>query len=132
MSESADAFALATRSGMMRFPRFRRIEVGKRRRISFAKVLRRAEGEREVVTMGRGSIRPEVRVYSSSRSSMSWSSYLDPAGAGRDSSYLKSFRRDLSFEIEGSKGFPEARDAFSLERFSAMEASRRRRALLYR
>jgi hypothetical protein len=51
---------------------------------------------------------------------------------GRDSSYLKSSLRDLSFAIEGSRGFPDAREAFNFARFSAIEASRRRRALLYR
>lgn len=130
MSESADVFALASRSGMTIFPRFIRIEVGISSRISFAKVLRRVEGEREVVMRGRGSTMPDVRTYSSSRSSISESLELGCFECvGRDSSYLKSSRNVLSLATEGSNRFPDAREAFSFARFSATEASRSRRAL---
>jgi hypothetical protein len=54
------------RLGRIRFPRFRRMEVGSKRRISLLKVARRVEGLREVVTRGRGSLSPERRLYSSS------------------------------------------------------------------
>lgn len=47
----------------------------------------------------------------------------------RDSSYLKSSLKALSFATEGSSGFPEASDVFSCALFSAIEASRRSRAL---
>jgi hypothetical protein len=83
MSESAEALAEERRFGRMRFPRFRRIDVGRRSLISLLKIARRVEGLRDVVTRGRGSVRPERRLYSSSMlccaSAASWSS---------DSSYL--------------------------------------------
>ena len=133
MSVTAEALAPAARSVRSRFPRFNRIDVGIRSRISLAKVLRRAEGEREVVISGRGSTKPEVRAYSSSRSSISASLELESGcfeEDGRDSSYFKSSLRDLSFATEESRGFPDAREAFNFARFSAIDASRRRRALL--
>ena len=55
----------------MRFPRLRRMAVGRRRRISLAKAERRVEGEREVVTRTRGSIIPLKYAYSSSRARVS-------------------------------------------------------------
>lgn len=125
MSVSAAAFALDTRSGKIRLPLFKRMDVGRSKRISFAKVLSRADGDRDVVTRGRGSTKPDVRAYSSSTSMMSPSF---PCPDGRDSSYLKSSRRRVSFAMEGSKGFPDAREALSWARFSAIDASRRRSA----
>lgn len=71
ISEREADLALATRSVRIVFPRFNRIEVGKSSRTSFAKALRRDEGDREVVTKGRGSMRPDVKAYSSSRSTRS-------------------------------------------------------------
>lgn len=59
--------ALETNEGRTRFPRFRRMDVGRRRRISFANAASRVEGEREVVISGRGSTMPERWAYSSSR-----------------------------------------------------------------
>lgn len=67
----------------MRLPLFRRMDVGRRRRISFANEERRDEGSLEVVTSTRGSTMPESWAYSSSRSSSS-SMVL----SGRVSSYL--------------------------------------------
>lgn len=58
-SVSAEELADETRLGRISVPRFRRMEVGSRRRISFAKAESRVEGEREVVTRGRGSVIPE-------------------------------------------------------------------------
>jgi hypothetical protein len=77
-------------------------------------------------------MRPDVREYSSSMSIRSECLSLDfdsLAADESDSSYLKSSRRAVSFAIEGSSGFPEAREAFNFARFSAIEASRRTRAL---
>lgn len=68
ISVSAAAFALDIRSGKMRLPLFKRIDVGSSNRISFANVLSRADGDRDVVTSGRGSTKPDVRAYSSSTS----------------------------------------------------------------
>lgn len=83
MSERAEALAEERRLGRMSLPRLRRIDVGRRSLISLLNVARRVEGLREVVTRGRGSARPERRLYSSSMlcwaSAASWSS---------DSSYL--------------------------------------------
>ena len=90
MSVIAAAFALDTKSGRTRFPRFNRIDVGSIKRISLANVLRRIDGFREVVTMGRGSINPDVRAYSSSMSKRSASLFFC-ADAGNDSSYFKIF-----------------------------------------
>lgn len=131
MSVIAAAFALDTKSGRTRFPRFKRIDVGSIKRISLANVLRRIDGFREVVTIGRGSINPDVRAYSSSMSKRSASLFFC-SDAGNDSSYLKSSRSFLSFAMDGSRGFPEAREAFNCARFSAIEASRRSKALRYR
>lgn len=123
MSVRAAALALATRLGRMRLPRFKRIDVGNSSRISLEKAARRVEGLREVVTSGRGSERPESMEYSSSIES--WAA---AESGSRDSSYLKSLRRDLSLATEGSRGLPEARDFLSRARFSAMLASRSWRA----
>lgn len=70
-SVNALAFALATRVGKTCVPRFKRMDVGSRRRISFAKAESRVEGLREVVIKGRGSMIPERCAYSSSRARMS-------------------------------------------------------------
>jgi len=59
MSVRPDALALETRFGRIVVPRFNRIEVGSRRRISLAKAERRVEGDREVVTRGLGSRIPD-------------------------------------------------------------------------
>ena len=118
-SDSAEAFALDNRFSRIRLPRFNRIDVGSRSRISLLKVERRVEGSLEVVTSGRGSVRPDRREYSSSKSC---------ASVSRDSSNLKSFRSSLSFAIEGSSGFPLANEAFKAARFSAIDASRSCRA----
>src|SRR5256885_2271781 len=48
MSLSAAAFALERRLGMMRFPRFSLIEVGRSNLISFEKALSRVDGLRDV------------------------------------------------------------------------------------
>ena len=61
-----EAFALETRFGKIVVPLLSRMEVGSNRRISFAKADRRVEGDREVVTKGRGSMTPERCAYSSS------------------------------------------------------------------
>lgn len=66
-SVKALELALDINEGRTRFPRFKRIDVGRRRRISFAKAASRVEGEREVVIKGRGSAIPDRCVYSSSR-----------------------------------------------------------------
>ena len=58
-SESPEEFEEATRFGRTRLPLFKRIEVGRRRRISLANAERRDEGSREVVTRTRGSTIPE-------------------------------------------------------------------------
>ena len=108
MSLSALAFALEISEGRISVPRFSRIEVGRRRRISLLNVASRVEGEREVVISGRGSARPDSRLYSSSM--VCWASM---ASWSRDSSYLKSLRRVLSLAMAGSRGFPVARDRFS-------------------
>ena len=78
MSVRAAAVAEPTSVGSTSVPRFSRMEVGSRSRISLLKVESRVEGEREVVIRGRGSERPERWLYSSSRAR--WS--------GWDSSYL--------------------------------------------
>ncbi len=119
--------AEVTRFGNIRLPLLRRIEVGSRSLISFAKEDSRDEGSREVVTRTRGSITPLSWAYSSSSSNSS-----SVVRSARDSSYLKSFRSSLSFAISGAKGFPLAREAFSLALFSAISASRRVRARRYR
>ncbi|EZF99716.1 hypothetical protein H113_00705 [Trichophyton rubrum MR1459] len=129
MSLSAEALALATRSLSTSVPRFSRIEVGMSSRISFANVLRREEGSRDVVTSGRGSTRPEVTAYSSSISISSVAPFAFESPVGSDSSYLKSSLSRLSFAIDGSRGFPEARDCFSFALRSAIEASLSCRAL---
>ena len=66
MSERAEALAEESRFGRIRFPRLRRMEVGRSSRISLLKAARRVEGLRDVVTSGLGSVRPERRLYSSS------------------------------------------------------------------
>jgi len=58
----------------MRVPRLRRIDVGRSNLISFAKAESRVEGDREVVTRGRGSVMPDRWAYSSSMSL--WASAL--------------------------------------------------------
>lgn len=58
-SVRAAELALATSVGNIKVPRFKRIEVGRRSRISFAKAASRVEGERDVVIKGRGSAIPE-------------------------------------------------------------------------
>ena len=83
MSFNAEALALDRRLGMMRLPRFKRIDVGKRSLISFEKVLSLVEGLLEVVTKGRGSDNPESSEYSSS---MLCCASAD--SGSRDSSYL--------------------------------------------
>ena len=61
-------------SGRMSLPRLMRVAVGKRRRSSLVKVKSRVDGEREVVSRGRGSGRMGTGlVYSSSMSLMSLS-----------------------------------------------------------
>ena len=52
----------------MSVPRLRRMEVGSRRRISLAKAESRVDGDRDVVTRGRGSVMPDRWAYSSSMS----------------------------------------------------------------
>ena len=69
-----EALALETRLGRIRLPLFKRMEVGSRSRISLAKADKRVEGEREVVTKGRGSVIPDRWAYSSSMSL--WASAL--------------------------------------------------------
>lgn len=83
MSESPEAWADWTRLPRTRFPLFKRIDVGRRRRISFAKEESREDGSREVVTRTLGSTMPESCAYSSSKSSSS--SFVR---SSRDSSYL--------------------------------------------
>ena len=77
-SVSEEAFALETRFGRMRVPRLRRMDVGSRRRTSLAKADKRVEGDRDVVTRGRGSVTPDRYAYSSSISlcASALSSYL--------------------------------------------------------
>src|ERR1700679_2167891 len=123
MSLRPEARALETRFGRTRLPRLRRIEVGSNSLISFAKEDRREEGFRDVVTRMRGSTTPESWAYSSSKANSS-----STVRSARDSSYLKSVLRALSFAIEGSRGFPEAREALRAERLDASSASRRVRA----
>lgn len=59
ISESPDAWADVIRLGKMRFPRFRRIEVGINNLISFAKAESLDEGSLEVVISTLGSTIPE-------------------------------------------------------------------------
>ena len=77
-SVSEEAFALDTKFGRMSVPRLRRMDVGSSSRTSFAKADNRVEGEREVVTRGRGSVMPDRNAYSSSISlcASALSSYL--------------------------------------------------------
>jgi hypothetical protein len=127
----AEAFAEETRLSRMRFPRFRRMAVGRRSRTSFEKPLRRVEGERDVVTRIRGSDSPDRRAYSSSISSSSSLVSPEGPGVGRDSSYLKSSRRRLSLAtLESDSGFPDEREDLRAARFSAIEACWRVRARL--
>ncbi len=58
-SVNDEALALLTRLGKISVPRLRRIDVGSSNRISFANAESRVEGEREVVTRGRGSAMPD-------------------------------------------------------------------------
>ena len=73
-SVKEEELALETRLGRTRVPLLRRMEVGSRSRISLAKADSRVEGEREVVTRGRGSVMPDRWAYSSSMSL--WASAL--------------------------------------------------------
>jgi hypothetical protein len=124
-SDKPADFADWTRSGMICFPRLSRTAVGKSNLISLAKDESLEEGSLEVVTSTRGSTMPDSCAYSSSRSSCSFV-VRSPA----DSSYWKSFLRDLSFAMAGSSGLPEARAALSFARFSLISASRSRSARL--
>lgn len=117
-SVSAAELALVTSEGRTRVPRFRRIEVGSRSRISLAKAASRVEGEREVVTRGRGSVIPERWLYSSSRSGV----------VGRASSYRCEVKRAVSLASEGARGFPLEREAARAARLEAVSAERRVRA----
>lgn len=71
ISLNALAWALATSVGRTCAPRFSRMAVGRRRRISLAKEASRVEGLREVVMRGRGSTMPERCEYSSSMARVS-------------------------------------------------------------
>lgn len=113
-SVRAAELALATSVGNIKVPRFKRIDVGRRSRISFAKAASRVEGERDVVIKGRGSAIPERWLYSSSRSS---------AGAPA-SSYLCEARSAESFARPAARGFPLESDALSAARFEAVSAER--------
>lgn len=116
-SVRAAELALATSVGNIKVPRFKRIEVGRRSRISFAKAASRVEGERDVVIKGRGSAIPERWLYSSSRSS-----------AGPASSYLCEARSAESFARPAERGFPLESEALSAARFEAVSAERRESA----
>lgn len=100
-------------------PRFKRMEVGRIRRISLANAESRVDGEREVVTRGRGSAIPDRWLYSSSISS---------GLAAIASSYLWAARRGVSFARAGARGFPVAREAVRAARLAAVSAERRVRA----
>lgn len=118
-SVRAAEFALATREGRTNVPRFKRIDVGRRRRISLAKADRRVDGEREVVTRGRGSAIPDRWLYSSSTSS---------GLAATASSYLWAARRAVSLARAGVRGFPVAREAVRAAFLAVVSAERRVRA----
>lgn len=83
MSVKAAALAEDSRFGKIVFPLFSRIAVGSKSLISLLNVANLVLGERDVVTRGRGSERPERSAYSSSRDA--WASAVS---ASRDSSYL--------------------------------------------
>ena len=77
MSDKDEAFALETRFGRIKVPLFNRIDVGRRSLISFANADNFVDGDREVVTIGLGSVIPDKWEYSSSSSCCkSVSSYL--------------------------------------------------------
>lgn len=116
-SVRAAELALATSVGNTKVPRFNRIEVGRRSRISFAKAASRVEGERDVVIKGLGSAIPERWLYSSSRSS-----------AGAASSYLCEARRAESLARPAARGFPLESEALNAARFEAVSAERRESA----
>lgn len=116
-SVRAAELALATSVGNIKVPRFKRIEVGRSSRISFAKAASRVEGERDVVIKGRGSAIPERWLYSSSRSS-----------AGAASSYLCEARSAESFARPAARGFPLESEALNAARFEAVSAERRESA----
>lgn len=116
-SVRAAELALATSVGNIKVPRFKRIEVGRRSRISFAKAASRVEGERDVVIKGRGSAIPERWLYSSSRSS-----------AEAASSYLCEARSAESFARPVARGFPLESEALNAARFEAVSAERRESA----
>ena len=117
MSVRPEALALEMRFGRIVVPRLRRMEVGKSKRISLANAERRVDGDREVVTSGRGSMMPDKWAYSSSIANTS-------EGEGAFSSNLKSSRSAWSFAIDGTRGLPLASEAFNFARFSAVSASR--------
>lgn len=119
MSDKAAAFALEKRFGRIKLPRLSLMEVGRRSRISFEKADSLADGLLDVVTSGLGSAKPESIEYSSSMPCCAVA-----VSGSRDSSYLKSFFKDLSFATTGSSGLPLARDFFKRDRFSAIDASR--------
>lgn len=120
-SVKALELALDTNEGRTRLPRFNRIDVGRRRRISLANAASRVEGERDVVIRGRGSAIPERWVYSSSRASAS-------SVEGAVSSYAWEARRAESAAREGVSGFPLASDAFRAALLEAVSADWRVRA----
>jgi len=88
----------AQRMGRTALPRFSRILLGSRRRISLENWRRRDEGSREVVMRIFGSTMPESVAYSSS----TWAA--SSPSASRDSSYLKSFRSWTSSTISFGSG----------------------------